>query len=363
MPENACPSRLNGVNLTGFKLSEHQFYRPVYWLTRKTLLKRLALFLPKMDMRQVVTVSTDLPSNGSFVNYVRHHTLTHIPSGAMLDVVEKSIRKLGFVSSLEARFYRERHVLADSINFKHPACYALIETPWESLIFTHYVTGQTPRLHAIAGDVARGIGEIERLSSQHLRTSPKTEIFKYWQMDFFRPWYLLRPRFNFSRLFPHLRALSLEDIQFAGLEEQLRPFVGQLQKMARAAKRSPRCFCHMDYLRKNLFVSEQGLYLIDWSEVKVGRVGFDAGAYLSAVFRRHSMLQYTQVSEEFMTAYSQALIDEADRSLAIANARYVFLLNTLWYCMRAQTIAEYRRTGKLSQLREKFEYLLTLKVV
>ena len=59
--------------------------------------------------------------------------------------------------------------------------------------------------------------------------------------------------------------------------------------------------------------------------------------------------------------YQQALEPGFDRSLTLNNVRYVFLLNTLWYCMRPQTIDEYRRTGKLGQLREKFEYLLSLK--
>ncbi|KFE57645.1 phosphotransferase [Pseudomonas syringae] len=277
--------------------------------------------------------------------------------------MEKSIRKLGFVSSLEASFYRERHLFADSIHFQHPPCHALIDTPWESLIFIQFVEGKAPHLHAIAEKIARGIAEIESVSRQHLRDSSRIQGLKHWRMDFFRLWYLLRPRFNFSRLLPSVRALATQDTRFAGLEAQLRPFIAQVRENARAAQRSPRCYCHMDYLRKNLFVSEQGLHLIDWSEVKVGRVGFDGGAYLSAVFRRNNMLRFRQVSEEFLTAYSQALTDDADRSLAIANVRYVFLLNSLWYCMRPQTIAEYSRTENLNELREKFEYLLTLKVV
>jgi hypothetical protein len=348
--------------VTIFEFSEQEPGKPVYWLTRKTLQKRLSLMLPEMDMTEVVTVSTELPSNASFVNYVRHHTLTHLPSGAVLDVVEKSIRKLGFVSSLEAGFYRERWLFADSVHFQHPPCHALIETPGESLIFTQFVKGKTPHLHAIAGHVARGIAEIESVSGQHLRNSPKTQALKYWRMDFFRPWYLLRPRFNFSRLLPNLSALAAQESRFAGLEAQLRPFIAQLKKMARVARRSTRCLCHLDYLRKNLFVSEQGLHLIDWSEVKVGRIGFDGGAYLSAVFRGNSVERYKHVSEEFFSVYAQALGVGADKSIAIANARYVFLLNSLWYCMREQTIAEYRQTGKLNLLREKFEYLLTLKI-
>lgn len=348
--------------MTSFEFHRQQSGKPVYWLTRKTLQERLAIMLPETDMAEVVAVSTELSSNASFVNYVRHHRLTHLPSGAVLDVVEKSIRKVGFVSSLEASFYREIHLFADSVHFQHPPCHALIETPWESLIFTQFVRGKAPHLHAIAGTIARGIAEIERVSMQHLQDSSEVRGLKYWLMDFFRPWYLLRPRFNFSRLLPNLRALAAQDTRFAGLEGRLRPFIAQIRGSARVAQRSPRCFCHMDYLRKNLFISEQGLHLIDWSEVKVGRVGFDGGAYLSAVFRRNSVLRYKQVSDEFLNAYSQALTPDVERSTVIANVRHIFLLNSLWYCMRPQTIAEYSRTENLNELLEKFEYLLTLKV-
>lgn len=334
---------------------------PIFCLTNKTLLKRLSLLFPDVDMAEVNIVSTELCGNASFVNYVRRHQLTHIPSGAMMDLVEKSIRKLCFISSLEATFYRERHVLANSQYFQHPRCYGLIETPWESLIYVQYVHGHAPRMQEIAGDVARGIAEIESLSHRHLQASPRNAAARYWQMDFFRPWYMLRPRFNHPRLFIHLRTLALEDDSFDQLESRLRRLIPQLRAMALTAKRSPRCFCHLDYLRKNLILSEQGLHLIDWSEVKVGRVGFDAGAYLSALFRRSTMAQYLTARDEFLSVYQQALEPGFDRSLTLNNVRYVFLLNTLWYCMRPQTIDEYRRTGKLGQLREKFEYLLSLK--
>jgi thiamine kinase-like enzyme len=129
------------------------------------------------------------------------------------------------------------------------------------------------------------------------------DAFKYWQMDFFRPWYLLRSRFNFQRCFRHLRALELEDESFAGFEAALREFVPQLRAMARTARHTPRCFCHMDYLRKNIFVSQARLQLIDWSEVKVGRVGFDGGAFLSALFRRNEMNQYIKGRDDFLKTY------------------------------------------------------------
>jgi hypothetical protein len=146
-----------------FQFDADQPCATAFWLSNKSLPDRLSLLLPEVEMADVEIVSTDLSSNASFVNYVRHHRLTHKITGDMIEVVEKSIRKIAGISSLEARFYREREVLTSSSHFKHPPCYGLIETPWESIVFTHYVRGKAPRMHAIAPDVAMGISEIESL--------------------------------------------------------------------------------------------------------------------------------------------------------------------------------------------------------
>ena len=252
-------------------------------------------------------------------------------------------------------------MLNSSTHFKHPPCYGLIETPWESLVFIHYVRGKAPRMHAIAGDVGRGIAEIESISHAYLKSAGIGSAWKFWQMDFFRPWYLLRPRFNFTWFFKHLHQLAIDDNRFEGIEAQLRLFTPQLRAMARSAKTSPKCFCHMDYLRKNLFVSKQGLQLIDWSEVKLGRVGFDGGAYLSALFRRNGMEQYIAARDDFLEVYEDALDPRFDRTSTMNNVRYVFLLYSLWNCMRPKTIKEFRDAGKSELLREKMEYLLNLR--
>lgn len=316
------------------------------------------MLLPGVNMDEVDIVSTELSGNASFVKYVRHHLLTHRSSGEVLEVVEKSIRKIFFISSLEARFYREYGMLNNSAYFQHPGCYGLIETPWESVIFTQYVEGRTPRMPRIAAKVALGIAEIESLSHGYLQSASRRDAFKYWQMDFFRPWYLLRSRFNFQRCFGYLHALEREDESFVGFEAALREFVPHLHAMARAARQTPRCFCHMDYLRKNIFVSKARLQLIDWSEVKVGRVGFDGGAFLSALFRRNEMDQYIKGRDAFFDAYQAALDPRFDKALALNNIRYVFLLNSLWNCMRKESIEEFRDAGRLDLLRDKIKYLL-----
>ncbi|MGF6329737.1 aminoglycoside phosphotransferase (APT) family kinase protein [Pseudomonas sp. BS3782 TE3695] len=334
--------------------------RNAFWLSHATLEKRLGFLLPAYQADDFSISTTDLASNASFVNYVRHHRLTDLGTGATLDVVEKSIRKIGFITSLESRFYRERDVLADSIHFKHPACLGVIETPWESLIFTDYVQGRAPQMAAIAVNVARGIAEIESLSNRHLQRTSRWQARRFWTMDFFRPWYLLRSRFNYQRFLPSVEKLAKQDVRFSSLANRLRALSPTLRRAAAAARGSQRCFCHMDYLRKNLFLSPVGLQLIDWSEVKVGRIGFDGGAYLSAIFRRNDLPGFIKVRDEFLQAYAQALDERFDRQSAMLNLNYIFLLNSLWHCLRPETIAEYQKKETMPSLWEKYDYLLAL---
>jgi hypothetical protein len=334
--------------------------RIAYWFHRPALDTRLSFILEGYRADRYSIVTTDLASNASFVNFVRHHRLTDLATGDTLDVIEKSIRKILFITSLESRFYRERNVLSDSVHFQHPDCLGVIETPWESLIFTSFVQGRPPRMSAIAKTVAPGIAEIETLSNRHLAGTVAWQGPKFWTMDFFRPWYLLRSRFNFERYLNSIEELGRDDERFSGVSHRLRALRPMLRQAARQAKSSPRCFCHMDYLRKNFFLSPQGLQMIDWSEFKVGRVGFDGGSYLSAVFRRSDMERFVAVRAEFLATYLEALDPRFDRHGAVRNLDYFFLQNSLWHFLRPKTIADYQRRGKLDLLLEKYEYLLAL---
>lgn len=118
----------------------------------------------------------------------------------------------------------------------------------------------------------------------------------------------------------------------------------------------------MDYLRKNLFVVKGQLHLIDWSEVKVGRVGFDGGAYLGSLFRRKDMNVFLAARKEFIEAYSAALGEQFDLQEALRNLHYVFLLTALFHCLRQETIEEYRQRDRMALLQEKYAYLLELLV-
>jgi hypothetical protein len=215
-------------------------------------------------------------------------------------------------------------------------------------------------MHAIAKQLALGIAEQESLSHGYLAAQPLSKAPLLWSMDFYRPWFLLRPRFNFARCLPELQKLGLEDERFAGLAEHFKAFVPLLAGLATAARRSARCISHMDYLRKNLFVQNNQLQLIDWSEVKVGRVGFDGGAYLGSLFRRKDMPAFLAAQQEFVETYRDALPACINSDEALRNLHYMFLLNALFHSLRPETIAEYTEKQRLPVLRQKYDYLLGL---
>lgn len=334
--------------------------RTLYRWQQGTLEQHLRALLPHWGNEPLSISSQDLDSNASFVNYVRHHRLVDPSSGQTLNLVEKSIRKVAFIGSQEARFYRTADMLQGSEHFQYPACLGIIETPWESLVFTDFVSGKPPRMHAIAPQLARGIAELESLSHRFLESRPLHQAPLYWSMDFYRPWFLLRPRFNFARCLPELERLAQTDERFAGLADSFKAFEPLLARLGRAARRSPRCMSHMDYLRKNLFVDGAKLQLIDWSEVKVGRVGFDGGAYLGSLFRRKDMSLFLAAQKQFIETYSNALPAEFDADEALRNLHYMFLLNALFHCLRPETIAEYQDKERMPLLRQKYDYLLSL---
>lgn len=338
----------------------HAASKTHYRWQNASLESHLRALAPQWEGKPLQITTEVLGGNASFVNYVRHHRLLDPCSDEPVEIVEKSIRKIAFMGSQEARFHRAEGMLTGSKHFQYPACLGVIETPWESLIFTEFVRGKPPRMHKIGKQLALGIAELEALSHGYLQEQPMGKMPLLWSMDFFRPWFLLRPRFNFSRCLPTLVQLGLEDERFAGLAERFKAFVPLTRKMATKARRSPRCISHMDYLQKNLFVEKGQLHLIDWSEVKVGRVGFDGGAYLGSLFRRKDMKVFLAAQAEFIEAYRAALPARFDADQALGNLRYVFLLTALFHCLRPETVAEYKERDRMAVLQEKYRYLLGL---
>lgn len=337
--------------------SDLQTIRRFRWL-RDSPEDRIRQIYPEWKDHPLVISTRELSSNASFVKYVHHHQVHNLHNDQTIDIIEKSIRKLLFLSSQEARFHRQNKMLSNSKRFKHPFCFGVIDTPWESLIFTEYVHGKPPRMHAIAQYLGKCIAEQEELSHVFLTNQGLRRAALYWSMDFFRPWFLLRPRFNFPRYLKHLHLLAGEDKRFAGLAERFKASIPVTKALAEQAQRSPRCISHMDYLRKNLFVLNRHLHLIDWSEVKIGRVGFDGGAYLGSLFRRKELGVFITARSQFTESYLAALSNRFSNDEALRNLHYTFIMTALHHCLRPENIEEHRQKGSLPQLLDKYDYLL-----
>lgn len=324
-----------------------------------TLEQRLVWLFPELDLSQLSRESRELDSNASFVNYVRHHRLRDTEGTIVLDFIEKSIRKIVPVSSQEARLHRHYEMLAGCTKFRFPERYGVLETPFETLLYTSLISGKPPRMHLIGGALGRNIAELELRSHHHIESRQISDAPLLWSMDFHRPWFLLRPRFNFQRCLPYLDQLAQRDAHFRRLSRSFAALRKPLDELAHASRDTPRCLSHMDYLRKNLFQSKRVLQLIDWSEVKIGRVGFDGGAYLGALFRRSDMLRFDKAREMFITSYGNSLSPGFKLEETLSNLDYIFLLTALYHCLRPETLQEYQENERLELLREKHEYLLS----
>lgn len=333
--------------------------KTLYRCARGPLEDLLRALVPHWRDHSLSITSQRLASNASFVNYVHHHRVMISHAGEPVEIVEKSIKKMAFIGSQEARFHRFDGMLSNSTKFGHPTCLGVVETPWESRIFTTFIVGKPPRMQTIARQLAEAIAEQEQLSHVHLTNIPLRRTPLVWSMDFFHPWFLLRPRFNFERCLPGLDKLGREDERFAGLADCFKRFTPVLRNLANQARLSQKCISHMDYIRKNLFIDNGRLYLIDWSEAKVGRIGFDGGAYLGSLFRRKETAVFLTAQSEFVETYRNALPPFIDTHQALQNQRYIFLVTALYHMLRPETILEYRERDRTPLLLEKYRYLLT----
>jgi thiamine kinase-like enzyme len=334
--------------------------RTGFWPTAKKPIDRILFLFPSLNRDSLAITTTELSSNASFVNYVRLIKVADSTSALELFVIEKSIRKIAGISSLEARYHRQAEFTPSSSIFQHPSLYGMIDTPLDTLIFTEYIVGRPPKLHSIASRIAGGIVEIETSSMEHICQTSNSRSLEFWQMDFFRPWYVLRPKFNHSRLLRKIPNLSKMLSGLQSSNESLSRLQSKISLVKTSAQLSPRCFSHLDFLRKNFIVSQDKLYLIDWSEFKVGRLGFDGGSYLSSIFRRSPMKVYVETETTYMETYKKLLQMPEHLDQSLLNTKYIFLTTSLWHLLRDQTFEQYRQEDRLDELSEKINYLVEI---
>lgn len=299
-----------------------------------------------------------LPSNGVAVNYVRHHRLHQEATGTVWNVVEKSIRKGLFYRNREARFYRHYDMLDACRKVAYPHLLGIVETPLSTLIYSQYIEGSQPVRSKLVGVAAEGIAELEEVSAARLQQATCVQAIDYWIMDFFRWPYLRHTRMNFHRFIANLEPLLDSPAQARDYARRLHGIRPWLHALANEACRSPRCICHLDYSAKNMLLSADGLYLVDWSEVKVGRIGFDGGDYLSKLFMHTNAERFAVLRQRFERDHAMALANKAWLPIAHRNMRYLFIQLALWRCLQEHVIQTFIDDGKADQLLAKLDYLL-----
>jgi len=354
----------NPISSMTIKIPSQRKFRFTNWFRAGSIHNRLNFLFPP-DTKLKPTIKTyELSGNAEFVNYVRHHIVTNQSTNDKIELIEKSIKKIFFIPSAESRFYRERSIFAQCKKFRHPRCYGIIETPFESIIFTRFINGHPPRMAKAHTKIAHGIAEIELIGNSYLSSNKNRSITRKISLDFFNPWYFYRPKYNYKKLLRRLYKITPTDMYInldsTGIIKQLSQTLSLLKK---SAVRSPRCFSHLDYLRKNLIETKHELFLIDWSEVKIGRIGFDAGAYLSNLYRNLPIPEFLRIKRNFLDSYYEAIHTYHDKESIPDNILYIFLHHSLWYFLRDSTLSFFFETGQPQDFTQKISFLTQLSSV
>ncbi|WP_110665611.1 phosphotransferase [Salinicola halophilus] len=304
----------------------------------------------------------ELPSNGAGVDYVRHHALTSRQTDTSWNVVEKSLRKPLLYRSREARFYRHYAMLTTCRRIAYPALLGVTETPRRSSIYSEYIAGKRPVREKLLHDAAGGIAELEAVSARYIAAGTASARLDFWLMDFFRWPYLRHTRLNFQRFLVNLEIPEIASETRERLLPPLKALGPRLKARLRAAKETPRCVCHLDYAAKNMLVDGDRLYLLDWSEVKIGRIGFDGADLLAKLFVHTPLSRFDDVRRRFEQDYDQALAEDYGAHHLVATAAFnrqtLFTLLSLWRCLQQQTIRTHVEAGTLDVLVARLDYLL-----
>ncbi|WP_110687157.1 phosphotransferase [Salinicola aestuarinus] len=306
----------------------------------------------------------ELPSNGAGVNYVRHHTLARHESSATWEVVEKSLRKPLLYRSREARFYRHYAMLASCRKISYPTLLKVVETPRHSAVYSEFIDGVRPVRGKLLQDAAAGIAELEAVSSRYIASPPPGSGLDFWLMDFFRWPYLRHTRLNFQRFIGNLELADISPATRQRLSSQLRILAPALQRRLRRATRSRRCISHLDYAAKNMLVDDdQRLYLLDWSEVKVGRLGFDGGDFLAKLFSHTPLTRFDDLRQRFEEEYARVLTEthgsRGDLAVSAENRQTLFVMLSLWRCLQRRTIIAQTDSRSTEAWVAKLDYLLS----
>jgi hypothetical protein len=201
------------------------------------------------------------------------------------------------------------------------------------------------------GDVGPLLARIERETCQFLRQK-KVSIPR--RLDFYASAGHRSRRYDIATIVQEYGAR--EAPRFAEFKEIVEACAAAVERAEPRLMEADKAICHLDHLPKNFIRQEGRLFLIDWGEGYVGRIGFDAGCYLMVLLRAHHVPQFRREASSFIQSYRRHAGDiPADYLLGAMNR--IFLPRSLWYLLRPDIITRFESNGRMAQWREKLDLL------
>lgn len=310
---------------------------PIVRVFKPSLRERLRLVLPELQNQAFSVEASKLQAKAGSLNQATRLTVRRA-GGADIECVEKTIFRFPGFRPVEIAIHEELPALEAAEILRQPVLLGRIETPLAGIFHTRLVHDEGLNLREVSGEVARGIAEIEHLSHAHV--AKRQDKAFVWQLDFFQPWFLPRPRYNVRLALWKLDRLAKRHPQADTLARRFHATIPALAGFESALREAPRCFSHLDYLRKNLMRSGGRLHLLDWGEARVGRIGFDAGAYLHALLRGTRPRRFLAEKKKFLTCYFDALDPRFRTDLTARAVTYLFTVRSLGYLLRRRVVRE-----------------------
>lgn len=312
-------------------------------------------------MRQARRIdSVALSANDDKSRYVYLHKLYGERKEDVLSFIEKTSPTRWPSIDPEVFFYSELNKINQ--NAVSPKYYGSKTTRHGTRIFLEHVQGPHPDLAKSAANIAKCIAYIERTTSERIYRWSFLKSRGYIFFDFFfsnNPRKIL-PQFDYIEIRKLQENIQKTTGQSMELLTMINPIVRFLNSAGYAIKERQKCFSHLDFRAQNLINSEGTLYLLDWGSAKIGRLGFDAGAYLAAMLMRQGVEPFTRTASHFLSVYKDAISPYFPWASVRENCNYIFLSRALLYFLKPTVIARHINSSRIDTLISKQKYLISL---
>lgn len=221
---------------------------------------------------------------------------------------------------------------------------------WTSDLYIERIPSEPLRLLDEVNDPGQFIANIENLTGSYLRNAT---IPAPAHLDFYLSGAARGPRYNVMLTAAAYRARGG---RMADIVDKTAPSLATaIQQADEINMDGRRVVSHLDFFPKN-FIRYDRLYIIDWGEGYLGRVGFDAGAYLMVLFRNVSAQDFLPAAGTFLKAYLEGKPDAETQATYLASNR-VFLARTLSWLLRPSVERKHLKSGERNVWRERLRLL------